>query len=199
MITEPTPAEAPTIADATLSFASTRRARSCAIVIPSRSAIDEALHTGEDIVVQPAAHQPAMRALVARDPSGGASPGRYLPERAPCASGDQTIRDAVGRAERNHLALRLSPEQRVLRLRRDQLSRIPCSRLRSSVSSASAVRSIRCSRRSAPCRPATTSVSAAIVLGERGLRVVAMALVEVDAVGAQARERRLDLFQHLLA
>ena len=34
---------------------------------------------------------------------------------------------------------------------------------------------------------------------ERRVPVVAVALVEVDVVGAQPRERRVDLLQHLLA
>ena len=58
-----------------------------------------------------------------RESSGGRSPGRYLPVSTPCASGDQTTcADPVRGAEREDLAPPgCAPEQRVLRLRRDEL------------------------------------------------------------------------------
>ena len=65
-------------------------------------------------------------------PSGGASPGRYLPVRAPWRAA--TRRSARCRSRRQSgitSRFGLPPEQRVLRLRGDELAK-PCSRLRSS-------------------------------------------------------------------
>ena len=65
---------------------------------------------------------PPMLSLAPRESAGGGASGRYLPVRTPWASGDQTICEMpFARAERDHLALGLAPEHRVLRLARDEL------------------------------------------------------------------------------
>ena len=72
-----------------------------------------------------------MLSLAARESRGGGSPGRYLPVRTPWASGDQTICEMpFALAERDHLALGLAPEERVLRLARDPPGRFPAARAR---------------------------------------------------------------------
>ena len=60
--------------------------------MPSRSAIGTTRCTASSTassrhwsIIRP------IRSDVARDPSGGGSPGLYLPVSTPCASGDQTI------------------------------------------------------------------------------------------------------------
>ena len=116
--------EAPTIADATFSLAQHPRERELGHRDPEALGDrDEPLDALEHVVA--GASSPIIRpirSLVAREPSGGAGAGpvlagqRALRERRP-----DDLRDAVRRAERDHLALGVAPEQRVLRLRGDEL------------------------------------------------------------------------------
>ena len=103
------------------------------------------------------------------------------------------LRDAVRRAERDDVALRPAPEHRVLRLARHEL-----------LDAGEVERLLDLLRR--PLAEAEVPrLARAHDLGqrlhrllERGVPVVAVALVEIDVVGVQPCKRRVDLLQHLL-
>ena len=121
----PAPArEAPTIAEATFSLAQHPRERELGHRDPEAlrdrdeplDALEHVVRRASSPIIRP------IRALVAREPSGGGSPGRYFPVSAPCASGDQTICEMPFAAQSGITSLSgLAPEQRVLRLRGDEL------------------------------------------------------------------------------
>src|SRR4051812_37254547 len=150
----------------------------------------------EHVVAEEAVHEPAHR-LGGRSASLRRRLARLvlaredaLRERRP-----DDLRDPVLRAEREDLALGLPPEHRVLRLARDELLR----------------RRREVERRPDLLRlPFGEAEVARLALPhhlgegvhrllERRLLVVAVALVEVDVVGAQPCERRVDLLEDLLA
>ena len=102
---------------------STHASASCAIVMPRRAAIGSRSCTRAS--TSSSSHRPMSRAHPgARRPRAGRrrlaravlAGERALRERRP-----DDLPDAVLAAERDHLALRLAPEQRVLRLRGDEL------------------------------------------------------------------------------
>ena len=84
--------DAPTIADATFGSRSTHASASCAIVIPSSSAIGcSRWIRSSSVSSRKRSIQMPIASEVIRLPSGGGCPGRYFPVSAPCASGDHTI------------------------------------------------------------------------------------------------------------
>ena len=135
----------------------------------------------------------------ARVPLAYPSPGAYFPVSTPCASGDQTICEIpFCPARRKDVALRVLGGAASTRAatRRSSRSRARA-RGRPPLGSASPFQFETPMYRALPAR--TTSVSAAERLLERDLAVVAVALVEVDVVGAQPRERGVDLLEDLRA
>ena len=81
--------DAPTIADVT-SAAQHPRERELGHRDAEPLAIGRALHAGEHVVGSKRPIAQPISALAMREPSGGRSPGRYLPVSTPCASGDHT-------------------------------------------------------------------------------------------------------------
>ena len=158
----------------------------------------EPLHALEHVRLELVAHHAAhplagcpraLRQLGARPVLAGQ---HALAERRP-----HDLRDAVRPGERDHVALGLAVQQRVLRLRGDE--RCPA------VLAAQVERGL-----DLVGRPLAESDVARLAgphdlverlhrLLERRPGVVAMALVEVDVIRAQAVERGVDLLQHLLA
>ena len=135
-----------------------------------------------------------MLSLAARVSPAACAPGRYLPESTPCASGDQTICETpLARAERDDLLLRPAPQQRILRLAGDESAPRPAM--------ANAA-SICCGDHSLEADIARLALAHDLAqrlhgLFQRRVRVVAVALVEVDVIGAQALQRGVDLLDDL--
>src|SRR5258707_10894263 len=83
---------APTIAAETFGFCSVHATANCDRVSPASSATGRSCWTRPRIAsVRYSAMKREPLLSVAREPAGGAAPGRYFPVSAPCAIGDQTI------------------------------------------------------------------------------------------------------------
>ena len=116
--------DAPMIAVATLSFCRVQATASGAMDSPASSASGLSCCTRAS--TSSLIHRLIMSAppfsSVARDPSGGCSPGRYLPVSTPWAIGDQTTCEMPSSLREWHdLGLNHPPQHGVLRLVGDQL------------------------------------------------------------------------------
>ena len=120
----------------------------------------------------------------------------YFPVSVPWARGDQTICEMpFSLQSANHLTFGDAVQERVLRLRRDELLDIRDQGERGADLIGSPL-----------AEPEIADLALPHDLGQRlhrllewRLLVVAMALVEIDVVGPQSRERGVDLLEDLLA
>ena len=168
------------------------------MVSPASSAIGRSRWTASSTSSRKnPAMKPPISSLAARVPSGGSSPGRYLPVSTPWASGDQTTCEMPCWRQTSSTPLRsiAPPQQRVLGLAGDGL--LPPVLV--------GQRDGRVDLLRRPLRePPAARLAGADGLREgghglvqRGALVVAMALVEVDVARAQPRQRRVELLVDL--
>ena len=133
--------------------------------------------------------------FAARESSGAFSPGRYLPVSTPWASGDHTI-CVIPFASQTGITsasgLRHSAEYCGV-----EETNFATPGSFSAASIFSAGHSLNPMKRALPA--STTSVSAPIVSSSGDRVVVAVALIEVDVVGVQPLQRRVDLLEDLRA
>ena len=140
---------------------------------------------------------PPISSLAARESRGGGLSGIVLAaEHALAERRPDDLRDAVCGAERDDLVLGLAPQQRILRLAGDELRDVP--RRQGRAPPGSGRRAIRKSRCSAPCRSPRRG-SAPPSSPRAACRVVAVALVEIDIIGAQPLQRGVELLFDLRA